>query len=110
MIREPRFAEIAADRRERHAGLVAQLARSRREPVLLDVPDDELRSFFGEPLCDEAAEPLLWEQDVGGSNPLAPTTAETHRPLSDIAWSLADRWRMRGFSDRQRRRCSRGGR
>src|SRR6266850_4831311 len=51
---------------------------------------------------------LLWEQDVGGSNPLAPTIAGI--PLGDtpILQGASNRWRGRASSGRPRMPCNPG--
>src|SRR6267378_3547891 len=53
---------------------------------------------------------LLWEQDVGGSNPLAPTILGI--PLGDtpILQGASSRWRGRASSGRPRMPCNPGGR
>jgi hypothetical protein len=58
MLGDPGFGEVAANHQERHGGLLAQLGRGHREPILLDVADDELRSLLGEPLGDDPPEAL----------------------------------------------------
>src|SRR5439155_18888119 len=51
---------------------------------------------------------LLWEQDVGGSNPLAPTIVGA--PLGDtpILQGASNRWRGRASSGRPRMPCNPG--
>src|SRR6266446_4272912 len=53
---------------------------------------------------------LLWEQDVGGSNPLAPTILGI--PLGDtpILQGASNRWRGHASSGRPRMLCNPGGR
>ena len=55
---DPRLAQVAADRKERHPGLLAELLRRHREPILLNIADNELRPLFRKPLCDDTAKPL----------------------------------------------------
>jgi hypothetical protein len=56
--RDPRFAQIPADRQKRHAGLLAQFTGGDLEPIVLNVADDELGALLSEPLGDDTPEPL----------------------------------------------------
>jgi hypothetical protein len=58
IVRDPRLAQIAADRQKRLSGLLAQLAGGALQPLLLNVADDEPRALLGEPTRNHPPEPL----------------------------------------------------
>src|SRR6516162_3418031 len=67
----------------------------------------ELAQFLGAWLSP--VERLLWEQDVGGSNPLAPTISRLITSFCSVCQD-GDRCREHASTGRRRQRCNQGGR